>query len=290
VSQNQRCPRPTRGGPIDIGEVPTSGGFRYKPTTRYVDPSELAPGVLGDTDVLGNIRISNVLVGKEKWATLFHEKVHQFLTPKLAFLRKFRLGNMQSSYVRSSLWRYIEEALSQTFGQMKVDGLEGIPRGIRFPVERGYVYIRFPGAEPIEAFEGLAGKGLVPELPALLYTGTASGVAFRLYHIRSASMDGAEWYRDFYKESFAGDTSIRNWVFSNSVSNINAVEPGMKASMVNRLLDGWISDEDLNAIAIIYRSINIEYERAFVREILGRRLNDVSDLGQRNKVRMLIEG
>jgi len=75
-------------------------------------------------------------------AVVLHEKVHQFLAPKLYLLREFRVQNRVSSYAHSSLWRAIEEALAETVAQVGVKGFNQLLVGIKFPVDKGYVCSR----------------------------------------------------------------------------------------------------------------------------------------------------
>ena len=83
----------------------------------------------------------------ERLVVLLHERVHQFLAPKLYVLRHYRVGNRAGSYVRSSLWRYIEEALAETIGQLGANGFREAFGGIRFPVKNGYMYLTRGGGQ-----------------------------------------------------------------------------------------------------------------------------------------------
>lgn len=46
-----------------------------------------------------------------------------------------------SGYVRSALLRYLEEALAEGYGQLKVHGLAQAIQALRFPLQGGYVVI-----------------------------------------------------------------------------------------------------------------------------------------------------
>jgi hypothetical protein len=107
---------------------------------------------------------------------LRHEGVHQFLAPKLYLLREYRVSNVSTSYTRSSLWRFIEEALAEAVAQVGVLGFRNVFSGIRFPVKEGYVYLRRGGGYNAQ-FEGF---GMLPEASALLYHGVVAGIAFEL--------------------------------------------------------------------------------------------------------------
>jgi hypothetical protein len=102
--------------------------------------------------------------------------VHQFLAPKLYVLREYRVSNRASSYMRSSLWRYIEEALAETVAQVGVHGIRQFFTGIKFPVQNGYMYLTKGGGYSPH----FTGSGAVTEAAGLLYNGTVSGIAFEL--------------------------------------------------------------------------------------------------------------
>ncbi len=76
-------------------------------------------------------------------AARIHEKVHQFLTPKLQILREFRVVLKSNSYSKSYVLRYLEEALAQTVAEISVYGIgkQQILNGISFPVKNGYVTV-----------------------------------------------------------------------------------------------------------------------------------------------------
>ena len=47
-----------------------------------------------------------------------------------------------TAYQKSSFLKYLEEALAESYAQMRVNGLKGLPAGIRFPIANGYVTLR----------------------------------------------------------------------------------------------------------------------------------------------------
>jgi hypothetical protein len=78
--------------------------------------------------------------------------------------------------MRSSLWRYIEEALAETVAQIGVHGVRRFFTGIRFPIQNGYMFLtKGGGYSPL-----FTGSGTIPEAAGLLYNGTVSGIAFEL--------------------------------------------------------------------------------------------------------------
>lgn len=169
--------RPTtgRGGKLNVGAPPPrTPGIRYKPTITRT--ASRAAGE-GSTSSWGDIRLSMLGSANDQKIVLLHELVHQFLTPKLYLLRNFRVENLAGSYVRSSLWRYIEEALAETVAQVGVNGIRSFFVGIRFPVKNGYVYLtRGGGFNP-----QMTGGGLVPEGAALIAAGSIAGLSMKLW-------------------------------------------------------------------------------------------------------------
>jgi len=69
----------------------------------------------------------------------YHESVHSVLSPKLMRFRQFRANLGMAAYERSAFLRYLEEALAESYAQLRVNGIQGLPTGIRFPIANGYV-------------------------------------------------------------------------------------------------------------------------------------------------------
>jgi hypothetical protein len=65
-------------------------------------------------------------------------------------LRTFRARLAASAYWRSALMQYLEEALVETFAQLRVHGLTGLMTGIRFPVANGYMTLQLLACEGAE--------------------------------------------------------------------------------------------------------------------------------------------
>jgi hypothetical protein len=158
-----------KGGPPG----PKGPGLRYKPTV-ITDPS--LPAGNGATSRWGDITVSTHGDKAEQAITLLHERVHQFLTPKLYVLRNFRVYNMQGSYFRSSLYRYIEEALAETIGQVGVNGFSKAFVGLAFPVKNGYVYLAKAGGFSA----AMRGAGVLRESAGLIASGIVMGFAYEL--------------------------------------------------------------------------------------------------------------
>jgi hypothetical protein len=169
------APRTGAGGRIQLPPPPPrTPGARYRPTARSDATMRASEG---ETSAWGDIRFSTQGTLRDQQIALLHEKVHRFLTPKLYALRNFRVRNVMASYVRSSLRRYLEEALAEVVAQVGVNGFRKVWAGIRFPVKEGYVYwIRRGGAET-----WMEGNGLLREIAGLLATGSVMGIDYEIW-------------------------------------------------------------------------------------------------------------
>lgn len=99
------------------------------------------------------------------------------------------MSTRAASYVRSSLWRYLEEALAETVAQVGVTGFSKFFRGIRFPIENGYMYLmRRGGYNP-----AFGGHGLVKEAAALVYVGVVVGIPFEVRFEHTLSSVQGPW-------------------------------------------------------------------------------------------------
>ena len=100
---------------------------RYRPA--ITDDSKLPAGQ-GYTDKYGNITVSPNGTKDEQLLVLYHEQIHSMLSPKLEFLREFRADLRLSGYQNSALLRYLEEALAETYAQLRVHGIKNVFEGI----------------------------------------------------------------------------------------------------------------------------------------------------------------
>jgi hypothetical protein len=169
VFRGAKNPKTGAGGRYNMGVAPRNTPWRYTPgLTR---DAALAAGD-GVTDWWGDVKVSPHGSLTEQRLAVVHEKVHQFLAPKFYFLREYRASGRAMSYVRSSLYRFIEEALCETIARIGVEGFQKTFTGIRFPFDRAYVYVLRGGGYDA-AFQG---AGVLREAAALIYTGVLFGV------------------------------------------------------------------------------------------------------------------
>jgi hypothetical protein len=104
-------------------------------------PGQIPSGSLGETTAYGVITVSRNQLLSEQRVTLFHELVHRYFSPRVGPLRKLRAEVSMSAYSRSALLRYLEEALAEGYGQLRVHGLVKALGAIRFPLQGGYMTV-----------------------------------------------------------------------------------------------------------------------------------------------------
>jgi hypothetical protein len=77
--------------------------------------------------------------GEPSDAARNHEAVQSALSPKHKHFREFRADLRTSGFRKSQFLRYLDEALAETYAQLNVKGITGLPSGIQFRVKTGYV-------------------------------------------------------------------------------------------------------------------------------------------------------
>ncbi len=120
-------------------EVRGLGRRMYTPTVR--NDAALAAGE-GWTDKYGNVGLSPHGTQTDRALASAHESVHSLLSPKaMNGLRELRADVRMAAYEKSHLCKYLEEALAESYAQVKVNGLRALPEGLAFPVRNGYVTV-----------------------------------------------------------------------------------------------------------------------------------------------------
>jgi hypothetical protein len=106
------APKTFKGRRVDVGKPPpfVEGNLSRPPLTS----TRGLPAGAGETGPWGNIVISRLGTSADRRLVALHEAVHRLLTPKLALLRRFRVNSRTSSYMKSSLSKYLEEAMAET--------------------------------------------------------------------------------------------------------------------------------------------------------------------------------
>jgi len=128
---------------LKMKPMPRTPGLFYRPKLTFTK-QRLAGR--GGTNAIGDIVLGRDHYGAAASAAeqlrlaVYHEKVHQFLTPKLQIFREFRAYAKQSGYKKSFILRYLEEALAETIAQCRMYGLgkEYIMKGLSFPLGAQY--------------------------------------------------------------------------------------------------------------------------------------------------------
>jgi hypothetical protein len=190
------APRTYRGGPITIGPAPAGPpGLVYRPTLRS---TRSLPAATGYTSMWGDIIISRLGTAADRRLVALHESVHRFLTPRFHLLREFRIENRAASYTRSTLRKYLEEALAETIAQVGVYGFGQVFKGISFPIREKYVTLLRP--ETILTSQGT--RIVLPILPeaAGLFAGSllVSGMRFDMYISDRRPAEPAEYVPQEY--------------------------------------------------------------------------------------------
>jgi hypothetical protein len=121
---------------LTVADPPAAGN-----QLKLSRPGSLRGGSLGQTDAFGAIKISRDQSISEQRITLYHELVHRFFSPRVGPFLKFRAELRMSGYVRSAFLRYVEEALAEGYGQLRVHGLAQAIQAWRFPMQGGYVVV-----------------------------------------------------------------------------------------------------------------------------------------------------
>ncbi len=129
--------RPPQMHPLpNVGAAPAAGN-----QLRLSRPSIIPGGILGETDAFGVITIARNQSVTEQRITLFHELVHRYFSPRTGPLRRIRAQIGTSAYSRSSFLRYLEEALAEGYGQLRMYGLAQALGAYKFPLSNGYVTV-----------------------------------------------------------------------------------------------------------------------------------------------------
>jgi hypothetical protein len=173
------APRTHRGGRINLGTPPQVSGSRaYRPTLRS---TRTLPAATGYTSMWGDIVISRLGTAADRRLVALHESVHRALSPKLNLLRQFRVQNRASSYTRSALMKYLEEALAETIAQVGVNGFAQVFKGLAFPIRERYVTM----LRPDRVVTPYGTEVILPIAPETMgiFAGSVlvSGVRFEIY-------------------------------------------------------------------------------------------------------------
>jgi hypothetical protein len=135
-----------QGGKVVVTRLASGTRGRLFASATKTGSSSLPAGT-GVTDKFGNVRYSTLGTADDVALARHHESIHSFLSPKFKLFRELRADFATAGYQKSATLRYIEEALAESYAQMRVNGIKGLPTGIKFPIKEGYVSIQALAAE-----------------------------------------------------------------------------------------------------------------------------------------------
>lgn len=124
---------------------------------------------------------------------------------------------------------------------------------------------------------------LIPEIPEL--AGKDRSFPFELDEDdpRRATISGATFAAG--AAGLTGDSEIRNFVFTQREGVLKDLAPAVRGRMAGRLLEGWVSDADLDAVERLFRLTDVAGKDAIRRAAAGVTL---SDFAQRLRLRVLL--
>jgi hypothetical protein len=131
--------RPRSPGLAQVGADSQGSRFWRQPS---VTGDASLPAGEGATTAFGDVTYSTAGTATEQQLARVHELVHSFLSPRLGILRTFRARLAMSSYMRSAILQYLEEALAESVAQLAAHGIIGLLQGIRFPIANGYITLQ----------------------------------------------------------------------------------------------------------------------------------------------------
>ncbi|MFN6352050.1 MAG: DUF4157 domain-containing protein [Cyanobacteriota bacterium] len=95
----------------------------------------------------------------------------------------------------------------------------------------------------------------------------------------SIATPNREWLKD--------DSDIRNWVRSHTQTEVDNLPREDRLTAIYRLLSGWISDDDLDAIEILCNGVPSKTLADEIRRNV--RLLDITSVGQRTRMRFILD-
>jgi hypothetical protein len=84
------------------------------------------------------------------------------------------------------------------------------------------------------------------------------------------------------------DTRIRNWTARQPATAIRDVPVAEKTRMINRLLDFWVSDDDIDAIERLFTNSS-NADRDQIERVILPRIPSLFSRRQRNRLRLIID-
>jgi hypothetical protein len=161
-------------------------------------------------------------------------------------------------------------------------GVLAIAAVVRAPEEEKAHVAAVEGGGFLAGFIVGAGAGLFcgPGAPVCsVVLGLVFGVA--------GSLAGREAAEVAYDEAVGDDETVREWIKSHSSDDLSRQQPGTKIQMILALMAGWISNDDVQAIAQICQSVRTSAEANVLRDTITPLIvRKMSSIGQRTQVRV----
>jgi hypothetical protein len=89
---------------------------------------------------------------------------------------------------------------------------------------------------------------------------------------------------------FSNDDQVRDWVSRSDAAEVATVATATKVRMVNSLMDGWISNDDVSAIESICRTARAGDQAEAVRAAVSARLGEMWGSEQRTRLQATLDG
>ncbi|UWZ81738.1 eCIS core domain-containing protein [Occallatibacter riparius] len=90
--------------------------------------------------------------------------------------------------------------------------------------------------------------------------------------------------QDVPTRHLTSDSDIRTWVAAHTTADFQKIATAEKARLLNRLLEGWISDEDIAAFESICKGIVNDAERTALQTATKSHVDDMSSSVQQSRV------
>jgi hypothetical protein len=91
-----------------------------------------------------------------------------------------------------------------------------------------------------------------------------------------------------YEEATIDDDEIRSWVARHDLAALGRLPATEKLRLIFSLMKGWVSDDDVTAIARILRSVTTQSELDSIGAFLTPLLPELTSIGQRTDIRMAL--
>ena len=84
------------------------------------------------------------------------------------------------------------------------------------------------------------------------------------------------------------DNKVREWVKNHTKIELQSLPISFKVHMINALLDGWITDSDIDTIEVICKNVTNSSDAKEIRASVEGRLSEMISIGQRTRVRFIL--